>query len=210
MIKKIVIFLFFFFLYSINVKAASFSSEYYIIKYPNEWIHAYKAPTLTLIPENNVTINIDTYKVSELSDSLKPLKVKSGKKGPINLLDVLNFKYLTELADKGWKTNKTPEVEHIGPYKTIYIELVKDSQYMALTIFEKEYIFAFKIITKNKNEFTVYKNNIREIITKNFSVKIGNPIYMVIGMTIAYAASFIGLIAAYLYYKKRKGDTKNE
>jgi cytochrome bd-type quinol oxidase subunit 1 len=31
---------------------------------------------------------------------------------------------------------------------------------------------------------------------------------MVIGMTIAYVASFIGLISAYYYYRRRQGGIK--
>lgn len=33
---------------------------------------------------------------------------------------------------------------------------------------------------------------------------------VVIGMTIAYAASFIGMIAAYIYYKRNKQNTDSE
>ncbi len=33
---------------------------------------------------------------------------------------------------------------------------------------------------------------------------------VVIGMTIAYAASFIGMIAAYIYYKRNKQNADSE
>lgn len=33
---------------------------------------------------------------------------------------------------------------------------------------------------------------------------------VVIGMTIAYAASFIGMIFAYIYYKKNKASTQSK
>jgi hypothetical protein len=185
-----------------------FETKSFILNYPEGWTPAYMEPKLTLVPENNVVIEIDARDIKSLSKNILTIKKEKGSNQPANLLDVLNYIYVKNLVQDGWRPYRAPKIKKVGAYKTIYSEFERGNEYIALYIFEKENVFACKLIAKEPDLFENYKNVVYSLIASNFSVKAGNPIYMVIGMTIAYIASFIGLISAYFYYKRRQGGLK--
>ena len=200
--------LFIFFSFVISTYAAKFETKNFILTYPDEWTPAYMEPRLTLIPEDGVVIEIDARDIKSISNEISYTKREKDSNQPANLLDVLNYIYVKDLTNNGWRPYRAPKIKKVGGYKTIYSEFERNDEYIALYVFEKENVFAFKLITKNSGLFENYKNVAYSLIASNFSVKAGNPIYMVIGMTIAYVASFIGLISAYFYYRRRQGGLK--
>jgi hypothetical protein len=185
--------------------SAKYETSSFIIKYPDGWSPAFMEPRLTLIPEDNVIVTVDSLTASSVRKEINPIKIKSGNSQPVNILDVLSHDYVSKAYSDGWKLSNEPKIIKTGPYKTIYTELSKDDSFMALQIFEKDNIYVFSLATKNADKFKSYNQVLQNIIAKGFYIKAGNPIYMVIGMTIAYLASLVGLIAAYIYYKKRQG-----
>jgi hypothetical protein len=165
-------------------------------------------PKLTLIPEDGVVIEIESRDIKTISKEIGAIKKEKGSSQPANLLDVLNYNYAKELMEKEWKPYRVPKIKKVGGFKTIYSEFERNDEYTSLYVFEKEDVFAFILKAKSPDLFENYKNIVYSLIANNFSVKAGNPIYMVIGMTIAYVASFIGLISAYYYYRRRQGGIK--
>jgi hypothetical protein len=187
--------------------AAKFETNTFLLNYPDNWIPAYMEPKLTLIPEDNVVIEVDARDVQSISSDILKIKKKKGIYQPANLIDVLNYTYAKELLNTGWRPYKAPKIKKVGGYKTINCEFEREenNEYISLYIFERENVFAFILKAKSPDLFENYKSIVYSLIANNFSAKSGNPIYMVIGMTIAYIASFIGLISAYFYYKRRQG-----
>jgi hypothetical protein len=208
MIKKHFILLFIFISFLSSAYASKYEAKNFILTYPDEWTPAYMEPKLTLIPEDGVVIEIESRDIKTISKEIGAIKKEKGSSQPANLLDVLNYNYAKELMEKEWKPYRVPKIKKVGGFKTIYSEFERNDEYTSLYVFEKEDVFAFILKAKSPDLFENYKNIVYSLIASNFSVKAGNPIYMVIGMTIAYVASFIGLISAYYYYRRRQGGIK--
>ena len=211
MIKKhFILLLFIFFSFVFSTYASKYEAKNFILTYPDEWTPAYMEPKLTLIPEDGVVIELETRDVKTISKEIGEIKRDKGSIQPANLLDVLNYHYAKELMENEWKPYRVPKITKVGGYKTIYSEFERNNEYTSLYVFEREDVFAFILKAENPDLFENYKNVVHSLIADNFAVKAGNPIYMVIGMTIAYVASFIGLISAYFYYRRRQGGIKHE
>ncbi len=192
-----------------TLHAARYEAKNFILKYPDGWTHAFIESKLTLIPEEGVVIEIDSKDIKSISEELAPVKKEKGNVQPVDLLDVFNYGYAKDLLADRWKPYRVPMIKKVGGYKTIYGEFERDDSYISLYVLEREDVFAFTLRANSPDLFNNYEDVVYSLIGNNFSVKAGNPIYMVIGMTIAYVASFIGLISAYFYYRKRKGGITN-
>lgn len=206
MIKKRLTLLFLIFFSCVfTLHAAKYEAKNFIVNYPDEWTQAFMGQKLTLIPEEGVVIEIDSKTIRDINQEIAPIKKEKGSSQPVDLLDVFNYIYAKALLANNWRPYKVPKIKKVGGYKTIYGEFERDNNYVGLYVLEKEDVFAFTLRANSPDLFKNYENIFYSLIGNNFSVKVGNPIYMVIGMTIAYIASFIGLISAYFYYRRRKG-----
>ena len=196
-----------FLLFSNVLFSKTYSASDYIITYPDTWSHVYSDNTLSLLVEEDVNIDLTSSSVKDISDRINKLKKADGKFQPTNLLDVLSYDVVDNAVLDGWVLVGNPKSKNLGVFKTLYAEMSKGIAKKAYYIFEKDHVFTVELTTDDMMEFGSYQQKVEDIITSGFSVKAGNPIVMVIGMTIAYVASFIGLMAAYLYYRKREGGT---
>ena len=196
--KRLILLVLIFFSCLFTLHAAKYEAKNFILNYPDEWTQAFMGPKLTLIPEEGVVIEIDSRAIRDINQEIAPIKKEKGNGQPVDLLDVFNYSYAKALLADNWRPYRVPKIEKVGGYKTIY----------GLYVLEKEDVFAFTLRANSPDLFKHYENIVYSLIGNNFSVKAGNPIYMVIGMTIAYIASFIGLISAYFYYRRRKGGIK--
>jgi hypothetical protein len=173
----------------------------YVIDLPRPWQREVKENQLILRPQSGIKITI---KKQSLEDANKRLSVlKKGKK-PVNLFDVLAFECSKELKDKGYSLEERVQKKKLGIYNSVFCTIKKGSIKKRFYVFEKNFIFTIEIEANTPLGFGQYLKEVEDIISDGFSVKAGNPIYILIGMSIAYVASFIGLFSAYRYYKLRK------